>query len=99
MSVQMTKPTRPPKDGRIEIRAQTDDVVLIDAAAESLGMDRTSFILDAALSQARTIMGEDYSVNLSPEGMEWLLDYLDNPPADNPGLRELFERAERLQGS
>jgi uncharacterized protein (DUF1778 family) len=57
------------KDARIEFKTSNDIKVLLQNAANSLGMDLSNFLISTATQRAKEIMKEDSILMLSKE--EW----------------------------
>ncbi len=65
---------------------------LFDRAAESMGMTRTQFILDAAQERAEEHLVEQNMMELDAESFDALQAMLDAPPVMPDGLRRLLAR-------
>lgn len=77
---------------RINLRVSEDTRDIIDRAAKMQGLDRTAFMLDAAVSRAREVIFEDRLLNLSPGEVEQVRELLANAPAPTPVLRSAAKR-------
>jgi len=77
---------------QINMRIPEPQRALIDRAAESMGITRTQFILDAARERAEDRLAEQAIIELSPEAFDALKAMLDGPVTVPDGLRDLFAR-------
>jgi uncharacterized protein (DUF1778 family) len=75
----------------INLRVTRDQKALIDRAAESLGRNRSDFMLDVACREAESVLLDQRYFHLDDEAFQRFLDMLDAPPADNPGLARLLK--------
>jgi uncharacterized protein (DUF1778 family) len=75
----------------INLRANRNQKVLIDRAAEALGRSRSDFMLDAACREAESVLLDRRYFTLSDEAFRRFTNILDNPPMDNPRLRRLLQ--------
>lgn len=71
----------------IKVRIDDNRLQLIDQAAEALGMDRTSFMLDAA---TELLLRDRCVFKLDDGAWDGFQALLDAAPAANPKLRELL---------
>lgn len=84
----MIPSTAPRITARID--AQTQD--LLKEAAQLAGISSiNSFVLQAALKEAKAIIEQEQIIKLSQEASLRLMDALNNPPEPNPKLRQLFQ--------
>jgi uncharacterized protein (DUF1778 family) len=76
------------------INLRTDEArrALIDRAAETLGKDRTEFMLDAATREAQAVLLDRRFFPLDESAFQRFAAALDAPPADNPRLRKLLSK-------
>ncbi len=77
---------------QINIRIPEPQRALIDRAAESMGITRTQFILDAARERAEDRLAEQTVWHLDEESFDALQAMLDAPPVMPDGLRDLLTR-------
>ncbi|MGP8247645.1 MAG: DUF1778 domain-containing protein [Bryobacteraceae bacterium] len=75
----------------INLRANRNQKVLIDRAAEALGRSRSEFMLDAACREAESVLLDRRYFALSDEAFRRFTSFLDSPPKDNPRLRRLLQ--------
>ncbi len=75
----MSTPTATRSD-RIELRATTEEKSLLAQAAAYERLDLTSFVLRAALPEARSIVNQAERISLSARDTIRVLDLLENPP-------------------
>ena len=61
--------TKDLKDTRIEFKTSKDIKILLQSAANSLGMDLSSFLISTATQRAKDVIREDNILTLSKE--EW----------------------------
>ncbi|WP_294000705.1 DUF1778 domain-containing protein [Sphaerotilus sp.] len=85
----MTTATR---SSRLGLRATPDQEAVLRRAAEVAHKSLTEFILDSACRAAEQTLLDQRLFIASPAQGQALLDLLDQAPADNPGLLELFAR-------
>lgn len=76
----------------VNLRIDDERRELIDRAAEVVGKDRTSFMLEAATSAAQTVLLDQRVFRLDSEAWERFNAMLDAAPVDNPRLRELLRK-------
>ena len=77
---------------QINMRMPEPQLALIDRAAESLGVSRTQFFLDAARERAEDRLAEQTVMCLDEESFDALQAMLDAPPVMPDGLRNLLTR-------
>ena len=75
----------------INLRANRNQKVLIDRAAEALGRSRSEFMLDTACREAESVLLDRRYFTLSDEAFRRFISTLDSPPKDNPRLRRLLQ--------
>jgi uncharacterized protein (DUF1778 family) len=80
------------RSARLGLRATPDQEAVLRRAAEVAHKSLTEFILDSACRAAEQTLLDQRLFIASPAQGQALLDLLDQAPADNPGLRELFAR-------
>jgi uncharacterized protein (DUF1778 family) len=96
----MTTPKRDPKDSRLALRISSRQRSVISEAAEAAEKDVTSFVLDAALTDAQRVLAERRLFNLSPEGWARFNDLLDRPTtplSSKPKLEKLLLKPSVLE--
>lgn len=81
---------------RINMRVSEVTRDTIDEAAEMQGLDRTAFVIDAAMSRARSVLLEGKLMHLTPEQVKQVRDLLETPPAPNGALRSAAQRLSDL---
>lgn len=81
---------RQPRDVTINLRANQRQRVLIDQAAETLGKNRSDFMLEAACRAANAVLLDRRLFLLDEKAYKRFTSALDKPPADNPKLRRLL---------
>ena len=75
---------------RIEIRTKPEVKSLIERAAELQHTTVSAYLLNSALEKARTDIDEANTFVLSENDRERFFSALENPPAPNKALRDLF---------
>ena len=78
------------RDVMINLRANKKQRAVIDRAAESLGKNRSDFMLEAACREAESVLLNQLYFQLDDAQFKKFTDALDRPPADNPRLRKLL---------
>jgi uncharacterized protein (DUF1778 family) len=79
------------KRGTLNLRIKPDERSLIDRAAQSLGKNRTDFILDAARRAAEEALLDRTVLTVSPEAYAEFVARLDAPPQPNERLRRTMQ--------
>ena len=79
-----------PRDVTINLRANRRQRALIDRAAETLGKNRSDFMLEAACREAGAVLLDRRFFLLDEKTYRRFITLLDKPPADNPRLRRLL---------
>jgi len=74
----------------INLRADGRRRALIDRAAQTVGKNRSEFMLDASCREATAILLDARYFMLDAKAFKRFSDALDKPPADNPRLRRLL---------
>ena len=78
------------KDARIEFKTSKDIKGLLQDAANSLGMDLSSFLISTATHRAKKIIREDNLLSLSREEWKSFEDELKHPKKPTKALKELM---------
>ena len=81
---------RQPRDVSINLRANQRQRALIDRAAETLGKNRSDFMLEVACREADAVLLDRRFLLLDGKAYKRFTAALDKPPADNPKLRRLL---------
>ncbi len=81
---------RQPRDVTINLRANQRQRALIDQAAETLGQNRSDFMLEAACRAADAVLSDRRLFLLDEKAYKRFTAALDKPPAENPKLRRLL---------
>jgi uncharacterized protein (DUF1778 family) len=79
------------KRDTLNIRIKPAERSLIDQAAQSVGKNRTDFILDAARRAAEEALLDRTVVSVTPEAYAAFLARLDAPPQPNERLRRTMQ--------
>lgn len=72
------------------LRVDSRRLTLIERAADAVGKSRTDFVLDAAMSEAITVMLDRTLFQLEPRKFRRFERTLDAAPTENPRLRRLL---------
>lgn len=86
--------TSAPRSARLGLRATPEQERVLRRAAEVARKSLTDFILDSACQAAEQTLLDQRLFLVSGGEYQALLDLLDRPAEDNPGLRDLFSRAD-----
>ena len=83
-------PAAAAKDARIEFKTSREIKTLLQNAAQSMGMDLSSFLISTTIEKARKIIREERMLTLSSREWKAFHDHLhtDTPPTD--ALRDLM---------
>jgi len=81
---------RQPRDVSINLRANQRQRALIDRAAETLGKNRSDFMLEVACREADAVLLDRRLFLLDEKAYKRFTAALDKPPVDNPKLRRLL---------
>lgn len=84
--------SKSPRDVVINLRAKQEQRSLIDRAADSLGKSRSDFLLDAACSEAQSVLLDQRIFYLDDAQYKAMIELLDAPPQKNEKLQALFAR-------
>ena len=86
--------TSPPmRSARLGLRATPQQEAVLRRAAEAAHKSLTEFILDAAYQAAEQTLLDQRLFMVSAGQYQALLEMLDRPESDNPGLTDLFSRS------
>ena len=86
-------PARATQEGRgitINLRADERRRTLIDRATQARGKNRSEFMLDAACSEATSVLLDQRFFLLDKKNFKRFTDALDKPPSENTRLRRLL---------
>ncbi len=78
------------KDARIEFKTSKDIKALLQDAANSLGMDLSSFLISTATQRAKNVMREENLLTLSKEEWKKFENILHVPKKPTKVLKELM---------
>lgn len=81
-----------PRSARLGLRATPEQEAVLRRAAEVAHKSLTDFILDAAYQAAEQTLLDQRLFMVSGSQYQALLEILDRPESDNPGLADLFAR-------
>lgn len=88
----MSAATATARTARLGLRATPEQEAVLRRAAEVAHKSLTDFVLDAAYRAAEQTLLDQRLFMVSGSQYQAILDMLDRPEADNPGLAELFSR-------
>ncbi len=88
----MPSATASSRSVRLGLRATPEQETLLRRAAKVAHKSLTDFILDAAYQAAEQTLLDQRLFMVSGRQYQALLDMLDRPESDNPGLGNLFSR-------
>ena len=74
----------------VNLRIQTAARDLIDRAAKAAGKNRSEFMLEASTRAAESVLLDQTFIALDEDQFQAFTRALDQPPAENPQLRELL---------
>ncbi|MCK7575633.1 MAG: DUF1778 domain-containing protein [Chromatiales bacterium] len=80
------------RSSRLGLRATPEQETVLRRAAEVAHKSLTDFILDAAYQAAEQTLLDQRLFMVSGSQYQALLEMLDRPETDNPGLADLFSR-------
>jgi uncharacterized protein (DUF1778 family) len=95
-SADATETIDEPKSARMEQRTKPHVKATIQRAAALMGVDETAFVVTAAYERALSTLASHERLILSAEDREVFFAALENPPAPNPALKQLFALHKRL---
>ncbi len=84
-----------PASSRVNMRVSSATLEVIDEAASLQGVDRTSFVVDAAVSRARAVLLEE-RLRVTATEVEQIKRLLAEESPANPKLREAAQRLTQL---
>ena len=80
------------RSARLGLRATPEQEIVLRRAAEVAHKSLTDFVLEAAYRAAEQTLLDQRLFMVSGSQYQALLDMLDRPESDNPGLTNLFSR-------
>ncbi len=80
------------RTARLGLRATPEQETVLRRAAEVTHKSLTDFILDAACQAAEQALLDQRLFMVSGSQYQAILEILDRPESDNPGLADLFSR-------
>lgn len=86
------------RSARLGLRATPEQEKVLRRAADVSRKSLTDFILDSACLAAEQTLLDQRLFMVSSSQYQALLDLLDQPEQDNPGLQELFSRKAPWEG-
>ena len=94
MASTSTPAARTPRSARLGLRATPEQERVLRRAAEVAHKSLTDFVLESACHAAEQTLLDQRLFLVSGDRYQALLELLDRPARDNPGLRDLFSRPE-----
>lgn len=88
----MSAATLTARTARLGLRATPQQEAVLRRAAEVAHKSLTDFILDAAYQAAEQALLDQRLIMVSGSQYQAILEMLDRPESDNPGLADLFSR-------
>jgi uncharacterized protein (DUF1778 family) len=92
MTATLAPPPRASRSARLGLRATPQQEAILRRAADAAHKSLTDFILDSACHAAEQTLLDQRLFMVTGSQYGALMDALDAPPKDNPGLRDLFAR-------
>lgn len=89
------------KEERLHIRASASQKALLARAAQTRHVKVSQFVLQTCLEAAEKVVREEEAqtaIMVSAEQYDWLMAKLEEPPLDNPALRQLFAETPTWSG-
>lgn len=83
------------REKTINLRTTPAQKALIERAAESAGLTRTAFVLDASLQRAEAVLADRSHFELSAAQMDRFLKSLEAPARVPAALKKLHSRKPR----
>jgi uncharacterized protein (DUF1778 family) len=90
---------RAPRSARLGLRATPEQETILRRAAEVAHRSLTDFILESACRAAEETLLDQRLFLVSGDRHRALLDLLERPAQDNPGLSDLFSRPDPWETS
>ncbi|BBL74915.1 hypothetical protein MishRS11D_20130 [Methylomagnum ishizawai] len=87
-------PSRPKRPARLGFRATPEQEALLQRAAAARHKSLAEFVLDSACAAAEQTLLDQRLFMVPGSEYAALLELLDQPPQDNPGLQRLFAKPE-----
>ncbi len=88
----MSQATSSGRSARLGLRATPEQEAVLRRAADVAHKSLTDFILDAAYQAAEQTLLDQRLFIVSGSQYQAILEMLDRPESDNPGLADLFSR-------
>jgi uncharacterized protein (DUF1778 family) len=84
------------RDSRWNFRVKAQSDALVREAATLMGISKTAFVEETAVSHARSLIAEYQPVVLSDEEFSRFVDALDEAPVAVPELVDLFAQPSQI---
>ncbi|CAH1079346.1 type II toxin-antitoxin system TacA family antitoxin [Candidatus Nitrotoga sp. 1052] len=88
----LTVNARAPRSSRLGLRATPEQEAILRRAAEVTHKSLTDFILESACQAAQETLLDQRLFMVTNSQYQALLDLLDRPAEDSPGLQRLFSK-------
>jgi uncharacterized protein (DUF1778 family) len=77
----------------IHLRARAQDKAIIDQAAELVGANRSQFMMESALKEAKNILLDQSTIYADAKAFQRVMDWMDAAPSTSEadGLRRLLD--------
>jgi uncharacterized protein (DUF1778 family) len=84
------------KEGRLQIRVDPADKVLLERAAAAAHLNVSAFVVQAAASRAEEVLAERSGIRLSPQAAAAFSRALEQPAEVNDRLARALRRERRF---
>jgi uncharacterized protein (DUF1778 family) len=80
-------------DSNVHVRMRSQNLAIIDRAADMLGMNRSQFMIKASMEEATNILLDNRLIVVDGKSFQDILDWLDNPKSEQEkaGIKRLKE--------
>jgi uncharacterized protein (DUF1778 family) len=80
------------KSQTLNIRASSSQKAILAEAARLQNMNVSQFVLTKSINAAEQVIADQKLINVTAAEYDWILNRLEEPPADLPKLRELISK-------
>jgi uncharacterized protein (DUF1778 family) len=80
------------KNDRLSVRLNADQKMLLDQAAQAVGVSTSGFVLSYALEAANTIIGQQHRIELSERDWSRFLEIIQSDEEPTPAAVEAAKR-------
>jgi len=81
------------KQERLELRATSEQRMLLDKATAASGLNRSDFVLQAAMREAREVLEQQSTITLNDHEFDSFMVALDSPMPANDELKAALKIA------